>query len=167
MTSGTWTTSQWGGVFTSPANTTGNTNFYQGDATYGDWKWGGATNPAGGWNTANGGDNNLPCAKGYHVPTNGATASNTDWRLAAQLILGTDAPSGTQYDTIRSTLKLPLAGYRNWNTGQYYDQGMIGYYWSSTPTTTFSYHAYFTSGGGGIAYVNLRGYGFSVRCLKN
>jgi hypothetical protein len=29
VTSGTWTTSQWGGAFTSPANTTGNTNYYQ------------------------------------------------------------------------------------------------------------------------------------------
>ena len=57
ITSGTFITSPYTGAFTSPANTTGNTSYYAGDATHGDWKWGGVVNPEGGWNTANGGNN--------------------------------------------------------------------------------------------------------------
>ena len=59
-----------------------------------------------------------------------------------------------------------LAGYRYWSNGQYYLQGTYGYYWSSSPTTTYSYYAYFSAGGGGIANGNIRGYGFSCRCIK-
>jgi len=64
-------------------------------------------------------------------------------------------------------LGLKLAGYRDWDNGLYDYQGTYGYYWSSTPSTSYSYYAYFGSGGGNIASLNNRGYGFSVRCLKN
>ena len=156
----------YGGTLTSPANTTSTTIFYGGDTGYGDWKWAGATNPSGGWNTANGGDNQALCAVGYHIPTDDATAG-TDWPKASQLIVGTVSPSGAQYDTIRSTMKLPLAGNRDYNNGQYYYQGTNGSYWSSTPLAFCSYSASFHSGGGTIGCNNYRGTGFSVRCLKN
>lgn len=60
-----------------------------------------------------------------------------------------------------------IAGNRNWNNGQYYNQGSNGYYWSSSPNSTNSYNANFNSGGGNIANNNNRGNGFSLRCLKN
>ena len=60
-----------------------------------------------------------------------------------------------------------LAGLRLWHNGQYYFQGTLGYYWSSSPTTTYSYSATFGAGGGVVANNNSRGLGFSVRCLKN
>ena len=68
---------------------------------------------------------------------------------------------------INEGFKPEFAGYRSWNNGQYYLQGTNGYYWSSSPNSTYSYVAGFYSGGGVIAKGPNRGYGFSVRCLKN
>lgn len=67
------------------------------------------------------------------------------------------SPTGANYDIIRSTLKLPLSGYRDLNNGQYYNQGLNGYYWSSSPNSSYSHIADFYSGGGLIANINLRG----------
>ena len=78
--------------------------------------------------------------------------------MASHLIVGTASPSGTQYDTIRSALKLPLAGYRTYSNGRYYYQGTNGYYWSASPTTSFSYYAGFYSNGGDIATYDGRGH---------
>lgn len=63
-------------------------------------------------------------------------------------------------------LKLNLAGYRHWVSGQYCTQGSNGYYWSSTPNANYSYTAGFYSVGGNIAGSANRANGFSVRCLK-
>ena len=68
---------------------------------------------------------------------------------------------------IKEGWKPEFAGYRYWDNGQYYSHGTNGYYWSSSPSTTDSYVAYLYSGGGGIASTGVRGFGFSVRCLKN
>lgn len=97
------------------------------------------------------------------------SGSNTDWRLAAQSITGNDTPAGVQYDVLRSVLKLPLAGLRFGSNGQYYYQGIGGYYWSTSPNGARSRDAYFSStiGSSNIDDPNLRGHGFSVRCLKN
>ena len=54
---GAFVGSPYTGAFTSPANTTGNNNFYMGDSSYADWRGLGTINPAGGWNTLNGGNN--------------------------------------------------------------------------------------------------------------
>lgn len=70
-------------------------------------------------------------------------------------------------DKLFAFLKLNFAGYREYSNGQFNLQGSSGYYWSSTPNGTYSYYAYFYSGGGGIAIGNNRGIGFSVRCIKN
>ncbi len=159
-----WTGVTYTGVLSSPANTTSTTLFYGWDATYGDWKWAGAVNPAWGWNTLNTGDNTFLCASGYHIPTTDATV-NSDWKKASQLIVGTISPAGVQFNTIRSTLKLPMAGVRNW-AGLYSSQGLGAYYWSSSTTGGGSYYVLFWAGGG--MYTNsTRVYGYTVRCIKN
>jgi uncharacterized protein (TIGR02145 family) len=71
------------------------------------------------------------------------------------------------YDRTVCAMKLPYAGYRYWHHGQYYSQGTYGFYWSSSPNSTNAYNAYFYSGGGSTANNNNRGYGFSLRCVKN
>ena len=64
-------------------------------------------------------------------------------------------------------LSIALAGVRVWSSGQYYSQGSLANYWSSSPAGVNSYFAYFNSGGGVIADSSYRAYGFSVRCVKN
>lgn len=64
-------------------------------------------------------------------------------------------------------LKLSHWGYRHYSGGQYNNQGSYGYYWSSSPNGAYAYYAFFVSGGGDIASYDVRGYGFSVRCLKD
>ncbi len=86
---------------------------------------------------------------------------------AAMLEFGDRLPTKEQWEEIiEEGIELPLAGLRDWDNGQYYYQGTYGYYWSSTPYTTYSYHANFGSGGGNIANGSYRGNGFFVRCLK-
>ena len=65
------------------------------------------------------------------------------------------------------THNMPLSGYRNGGNGTYYSQGSYGYYWSSSPTGTYSYYAYFLPGSGNIAGNGSRADGFSVRCVKH
>lgn len=92
---------------------------------------------------------------------------NSDWPKASQLIVGTISPSGANLNTIRSTMKIPLAGYRNWSDGRYNNQGANGYYWSSNPSGSSAYYTTFSSGAGNIAGSDYRAQGFSVRCIKN
>lgn len=62
---------------------------------------------------------------------------------------------------------LSKAGYRNYSDGSLNNQGSFGYYWSSSPATTYGYYLYFNSTAVYPAGTNYRALGFSVRCLKN
>lgn len=106
------------------------------------------------------------------MPTGGTSTSTTEWGTLYAIAnsnkgTGECALATNEYDYIRCSLKLPLAGSRGWNDGQYYSQGSYGYYWSSSPSSEYSYTAFFGSGGGNIENANGRGVGFSLRCLKN
>ena len=90
-----------------------------------------------------------------------------DWNTVAVELVGTSSPSGSQFDTIRNTLKLPFAGSRGWNTGNYFSQSTYGCYWSSSPYTTLSSNVSFTPSGGNYVANNQRAAGFSVRCVRN
>ena len=91
-------------------------------------------------------------AQGFRLPT------KEEWEQSFEIIWK---------DQLFDFLKLNFAGYRYYSNGQYNSQGSYGYYWSSTPVSNYSYNANFYSGGGSIANVYNRGFGFSVRCLKN
>lgn len=83
--------------------------------------------------------------------------SKEDWEVAFEI---------TWKVKLKDFLKINFSGYRRWNDGQYSSQGSYGYYWSSSPYSGDAYNAVFSSGGV-IAVNNDRGFGFSVRCLKN
>ena len=144
----------------------GNNNFYVGDGTYYDWYTPNANNSTPGLWNPNGttssiaGNNQGPCPAGYGVPSGGTSDATTEWGKLYMIFGGT-------YDTIRSTLKLPLSGNRGWSNGTYNNQGTAGAYWSSSPGGANSYFANFTVGGGNIAYNSSRAYGFAVRCVRH
>ena len=164
LTSGTFVGSQYNGALTN--GSTSNTNFYAGDGSYYDWytpdinlSTPGLWNPNGATSSI-AGNNQGPCPAGYGVPSGGTSDATTEWGKLYMIFGGT-------YDTIRSTLKLPLSGYRNWAAGTYGSQGSGGYYWSSSPNGSNSPAANFTPGGGTIASNNARANGFSVRCVRH
>ncbi|MDR1563054.1 MAG: fibrobacter succinogenes major paralogous domain-containing protein [Dysgonamonadaceae bacterium] len=124
--------------------------------------------------------------------TTGVTGANTNWRLPNQEEWGSifkgGAISGSnsnalantwkwnstkgrgyeiQPDGATTTLFLPAAGSRLNGNGGLYNQGSLGHYWSSTFAGTNAYYLYFYSGYVNPANITSRGYGFSLRCIRN
>ncbi len=126
-----------------------------------------------------------PCAPGYHVPT------QTEWWSAMSSLHSESTPEFknsdySQFDSnLGRTLKLPLAGYRDESTGDYFRQGSVGLYWTSSPAGNASYAVQLqgpvrnrihnfdgteTVSEGELltpASTITRAYGLSVRCLAN
>ncbi|PHS07061.1 MAG: hypothetical protein COA88_09555 [Kordia sp.] len=105
------------------------------------------------WQGVNGVNN--PCPSEYRLPT---VAELQEERLS------------WDSDAFASPLKLPFAGSRNWSIdGSIYGVGTIAGYWSSTVSnidTRSQYLRIFSSGAGQIDG-QVRGTGFSVRCIKD
>ena len=75
--------------------------------------------------------------------------------------------SGRQYGSGLGTLFLPAAGFRN-TYGTTGGQGNDGYYWSSTPTESASFHLNFHPADAGTVGNNgSKGDGFTIRCVRN
>ena len=107
-----------------------------------------------------------PCPVGWRVPDGGR---NGVWNVAGF--------SDTTYDDTNkgisfsisspSTTWYPASGYRNDIDGALNYVGNYGYYWSVTPYSYHAYYLYFSNYGYvGLTTINLRAYGFSVRCLQ-
>ncbi len=156
------------------ASTAGTTEFIKYDFSPYDWiatqnnnLWGGAstTTSAGsfmGQTAQNKALMQWPCASDYHVPT------IREWCDAALSISNIPCSTSWHNDTtIVSTLKLSLAGYRNIGSSAYYSQGVYGFYWASSPNSTYGYYLIVSSTQVYPVGNNYRAYGFSVRCLKN
>lgn len=105
------------------------------------------------WQGLNGINN--PCPLGFRIPT---IKEWDDEFTASGIVDNTTA--------FNSRLKLTLPGYRNINsTADHNAAGTAGYYWSSDVSGTLSSFKHFYSGNSTTN--NHRGYGFSVRCIKD
>lgn len=116
-----------------------------------------------------------PCPPNYHVP------STEEWKILIKIWFAIkwkscDVSVGTYcsfwtwnaaFANFQSDLKIPLAGYRNWNSGTVVDYGTYGRYWSSSPNGTEAYHMYLTPNNVLPQGSNTRAYGRSIRCFKN
>ena len=105
------------------------------------------------WQGVNGVNN--PCPSGYRLPTD--TEIN-----AERLSWSTNNGAGA----FASPLKLPLAGFRYFFNGSFYEVGTFGLYWSSAVSGTYSPILNFTTSAADVSDDN-RARGFSVRCLKD
>jgi uncharacterized protein (TIGR02145 family) len=100
---------------------------------------------------------NNPCPVGFALPT--------DAQWVALVADSNITNSASAFGS--TTLKLPAAGYRYSATGVLTAPGSSGYYWSSSPVSTYAYALYFYSTTVAPANDNFRADGFSVRCVKD
>lgn len=100
---------------------------------------------------------NNPCPVGFHVP---------DYVEFETLWIST---KGERWED--TVLKLPAAGYRNRIDGSVVSPSLSGNYWSSSVTrdkgSTDSWGLFFDKKNTGSQKGSIRGYGFSVRCIKD
>ncbi len=125
----------------------GNANFI---LTSNDWRSPQNTNL---WQGMNGINN--PCPSGYRIPTE---AELEEERLSWSV--------NTSVGAFNSPLKLPVTGERFYNSGSLSNVGIVGYYWSSTVSSTNS-RELFIGGINAIVLSNYRGFGMAVRCINN
>jgi uncharacterized protein (TIGR02145 family) len=97
---------------------------------------------------------NDPCPSGFRVPTE--TELN-----AERLTFSSNNAAGA----FASKLKLPVAGFRLNKTGALVLVGHSGYYWSSMVSGTDARRLLLNNGSAGMG-INSRGFGCSVRCIK-
>jgi uncharacterized protein (TIGR02145 family) len=99
---------------------------------------------------------NNPCPTGFRLPTQSELAT-----LAS-------SEGITNYTTaFDSSLKFTTAGFRLVSNGSLSSQGDLGYYWSSSISSSLSYYLAIGAGGINPASTNNRGYGLAVRCIKD
>jgi hypothetical protein len=118
-----------------------------------------------------------PCADWYHVPSTlewhwlfqawckyrwWTNCVVSDWNSLSWSSLWWNAT----FTNFQSDLKLPFAGYRNWEAGSVYSQGTEGLYWSSSSSASV-YYLHFNSSEIYPQYGNYHAYGMSARCFRN
>ena len=138
--------------------------------------WEGGNVPGNGWHTSESIKGLYdPCPVGYRVPDGG---ENGFWATA----LGTSSSTntGTKWDSSNygchwtladgeTTAWYPAVGYCNYSSGALVNVRLDGNYWSASPyssSTTHAYYLYFNNSSVLPVHYNSRGYGRSVRCIK-
>ncbi len=111
-----------------------------------------------------------PCPSGWRVPTcseldelnkNFSSWTSDDSKngryLSGEYTNFADAPQ----------IFFPAAGFRGYSSGNAYDRGSDGYYWSSRPGSYDAYSLFFHSSFVGTTqFDSSRAYGYSVRCVQ-
>jgi uncharacterized protein (TIGR02145 family) len=136
----------------SSTDTPGNSNFiippFPNTNNY-DWRLNQNPNL---WQGINGINN--PCPSGYRLPTSAELAAERNsWT------------SNNQLGAFGSPLKFTASGLRWSSDGSISDEGLNGYYWSSTIDTTNSQSL--TISNNSMIYTTFRAEGCSVRCIQN
>lgn len=110
-----------------------------------------------------------PCPVGYRVPKGG---NDGFWATANVKSTG-DSTNRGMYWTLadgETTAWYPAVGCRRYDSGALYDVGGGGYCWSASPLPSYTdgaYYLYFNYNGDVYpAGHNSRGYGCSVRCVR-
>jgi hypothetical protein len=98
---------------------------------------------------------NNPCPAGFRIPT------QAEWEAEIQTW-----SSRTAMGAFASPLKLPSAGFRQYN-GALNNDGAWADYWTSTVSQTQVFIMNFNSGGAATTNAFPRVWGFSCRCIKN
>lgn len=138
--------------------------------------WTGGSVPGNGWHTSESVKGLFdPCPAGYRVPDGGdngfwATALGTSsnaWNSA--IMKWSNSGFTWTLDNEPTAAWYPAVGCRHYDSGALYDVGYYGYYWSASPYPSYSnyaYYLYFYDGNVNPAYNYNRGYGQSVRCVR-
>jgi hypothetical protein len=132
----------------SSTNTPGHGKFITKDSGNRDWL---NTQNDNLWQGVNGINN--PCPEGFRIPT------AAEWYAEHQSWISDNAAGA-----FASPLKLPVAGFRDFNDGSLVGVGSLGHYWSSTVSGTGAVPFYF---GDVNVYSLSRAIGSSVRCIKD
>ena len=98
---------------------------------------------------------NNPCPVGYRLPSSAElNAERLSWS------------SNNAAGAFASPLKLTLPGIRFYDDGSLTNVSLSGAYWSSTVNTTGSTYLYITDSNATMTTI-YRGFGYSVRCVKD
>lgn len=129
--------------------------------------WSGGSVPGNGWHTSES-EKGLydPCPVGYRVPDGG---ENGFWATANVKATGGSSNCGMYWTLAdgETTAWYPAVGGRWHDSGSLYHVGNYGYCWSASSNP--SYACYLSCSSSGYvtpASFYYRGYGYSVRCVK-
>jgi len=102
-----------------------------------------------------------PAPSGFHVP------SKDEWVALCGILTSTFSMTSDN-TTIETYLKMPMAGYRDYNDAVVNSAGSRGHYWSCTPSSTNNaFFLRFGSSDLNPQLTSIRAIGLSVRCFKD
>lgn len=106
-------------------------------------------------------DTQWPAPAGYHVP------SKDEWKAVYDAWVALWQWSSGNWNWMRTTLKLPLAGYRYQSNSNVFSQGSLGRYRSSTAKTADASYDLYLSSSIVPQSNDYHANGYSVRCFRN
>ena len=104
--------------------------------------------------------------EGFHVPTDAEWTELTDG-LGGEKVAGKQLKTDSWGGTNASGFSALPAGHRDFDNGAFYNLGLNGYWWSSSPSASGAWFRGLDSSNSNVYrdYYSVRS-GFSVRCIK-